>query len=146
MSDRKSVVEDYIDGFRRTDHAGILACLTDDVVWAIHGYRTLRGKDAFDDEIESDAAVGSPALALDRLIEEDDTVVPVGHGETTLKDTGRVAFVFTELFTFTGNLIHRIETFHINVGDTGETLFDVLTEGVRPDQPHLSSLARLDLN
>ena len=32
MSDRKAVVERYIDGFRRTDHDAILGCPTDDVV------------------------------------------------------------------------------------------------------------------
>ncbi len=128
MSDRKAVVADYIDGFRRTDHAAILACLTDDVVWMIHGYRTLQGKDAFDGEIENDAAVGSPTLHLDRLIEEDDTVVAVGRGEMTLKDTGRVGFVFTEVFTFAGNRVCRIETFHINVGDAAETMFEAPAE------------------
>ena len=54
VSTRKQIVEKYIDGFRRTDHAQILSCLTDDVVWELHGYRTLRGKDAFDAEIEND--------------------------------------------------------------------------------------------
>jgi ketosteroid isomerase-like protein len=126
---RKAVVEEYIDGFRHTDRAAILACLTDDVVWVIHGYRTLQGKEAFDGEIENDAAVGSPTLDLDRLVEEGDSVVAVGHGEMTLKEAGRVPFVFTEVFTFEGNRIRRIETFHINVGDTGETLFASPTEG-----------------
>ena len=28
-------------------------------MWVLHGYRTLRGKAAFDAEIENDAAVGS---------------------------------------------------------------------------------------
>jgi uncharacterized protein len=89
----------------------------------------LQGKDAFDGEIENDAAVGSPALFLDRLMEEADDVAAVGHGEMTLKQGGRVGFVFTELFTFMGNQIRRIETFHINVGDTGETLFAAPTQG-----------------
>jgi ketosteroid isomerase-like protein len=95
----------------------ILACLTDDVEWVLHGYRTLRGKAAFDGEIESDdAAVGSPTLHLDRLIEEGDTVVAIGSGEMTLEEADRVAFVFAEVFTFTGDRISRLETFHINLG------------------------------
>jgi uncharacterized protein len=123
VSDRKAVVQQYVGGFRRTDHPSILDCLTDDVVWVIHGHRTLQGKDAFDGEIENDAAVGSPTLELDRLIEEGDTVVAAGHGAMTLKEAGRVQFVFTEIFTFAGDLIRRIETFHINVGDAGQPLF-----------------------
>jgi hypothetical protein len=48
VSNRKRIVERYIDGFRRSDHAQILSCLADDVVWALHGHKTLHGKDAFD--------------------------------------------------------------------------------------------------
>lgn len=40
----------------------------------------------------------------------------------SLKEAGRVAFVFTEVFTFTGDRISRLETFHINIGP-GDTLF-----------------------
>jgi ketosteroid isomerase-like protein len=48
MSARKNVVEKYIEGFRRRDHAQILSCLTDDIVWVLHGAKTLKGKAAFD--------------------------------------------------------------------------------------------------
>jgi ketosteroid isomerase-like protein len=113
------VVEAYIDGFRRSDHAAILACLADDIEWVLHGYRTLQGKEAFDGEIENGTAVGSPTLGLDRLIEEGDTVVAVGNGEMTLKEAGRVPFVFTEVFTFSGDKVSRLETFHINLTSTG---------------------------
>jgi len=47
----KEVVEAYVEDFRRSDHEAILACLADDIVWVLHGYRTLRGEDAFDGEI-----------------------------------------------------------------------------------------------
>ena len=123
VASHKAVVEAYVEGFRRTDHEAILACLTNDVEWVLHGYRTLRGKAAFDGEIENDATVGSPMLNLDRLIEEGDTVVAVGSGEMTLKEADRVAYVFAEVFTFTGDRISRLETFHINLGGPGDTLF-----------------------
>ena len=32
MTENKQTVEKYIEGFRRSDHAMILDCLTDDVV------------------------------------------------------------------------------------------------------------------
>jgi hypothetical protein len=60
------------------------------------------GQEAFGGEIENDDAAGSPTLHLERLIEEGDTVVAIGHGEMTLKEAGRVAFVSAEVFTFTG--------------------------------------------
>jgi ketosteroid isomerase-like protein len=58
MSHRKQVVEQYIEGFRRTDHELILSCVTDDVVWVLHGYKSLQGKAAFNDEIDNAAFVG----------------------------------------------------------------------------------------
>jgi hypothetical protein len=43
----------------------------------------------------------------------------------TLKESGRVSFVFTEVFTFTGDRISRLETFHINIGGSDERLFTI---------------------
>ena len=123
MSARKNVVEAYIEGFRRSDHAAILAYLADDVVWVLHGYRTLRGKEAFGGEIENDAAVGSPTLNVGRLVEEGDTVVAVGNGEMNLREAGPVEFVFAEVFTFVGDKIGRLETFHINVAGRPDAIF-----------------------
>ena len=51
MSTRKSVVQAYFGGFRRSDHVRILACLTDGVVWDLPGLKHLMGKAAFDGEI-----------------------------------------------------------------------------------------------
>jgi uncharacterized protein len=113
MSTRKGIVENYIEGFRRSDHAQILSCLTDDVVWALHGYTTLQGKDAFDAEIESDVFEGSPTLTIDRLIEEGDSVVATGSGSVTRKDGERLPFVFCEVFTFTGDAVSRLDTYHV---------------------------------
>jgi hypothetical protein len=47
---QKATVQRYTDGFRSGDlakMAKILSCLTDDVVWALHGEKTLTGRDAF---------------------------------------------------------------------------------------------------
>ncbi len=59
---------------------------------AVHGHRTLQGKDAFDGEIENDAAVGSPTLEIDQLIDEGDTVLAVGHGVINVAETGETLF------------------------------------------------------
>ena len=53
MTENKRTVEQYMEGFRRSDHAQILSCLTDDVEWEIPGVFHLIGKDAFDREIEN---------------------------------------------------------------------------------------------
>jgi ketosteroid isomerase-like protein len=115
MSSRKAVVEEYIEGFRRSDHERILACLTDDVVWDLLGYTRLQGKQAFDAEIESDATQGSPTLTIDRLVEEGDTVVAIGDGSVALTAGGTLTFVFCDVFTFTGDLISRLETYQVKL-------------------------------
>ena len=53
MTKQKAVVETYTDGFRTRDLAKILSCLTDDVVWALHGEKTLVGRDASTAEADS---------------------------------------------------------------------------------------------
>jgi uncharacterized protein len=111
MSDKKAAVEEYFEGFRRTDRARILALLTEDVVWDLPGYKHLEGKAAFDGEIVGEGFEGSPTLELDRLIEEGDTVVAIGSGsaQQTAGDTAR--FVYCDVFTFAGDLIRRVESY-----------------------------------
>jgi uncharacterized protein len=113
MSKRKSVVERYIDGFRRTDHAQILSCLTDHIVWNLHGFKTIEGKDAFDAEIEGEGFVGAPTLNLERLIEEGDTVVATGSGSVVQQGEQPQEFVFSEVFTFGGDRVSRLDTYHV---------------------------------
>ena len=117
MSPRKEVVETYFEGFRRSDHKQILACLTDDVVWDLPGYTHLTGKDAFDREIEHPDFVGSPTLTVDRLVEEADTVVAIGNGETTHKSGERRRFAFCDVFTFAGDEICRVESYLVPLKD-----------------------------
>ncbi len=111
MSARKAVVEAYVDGFRQGDHARILTCLTDDVVWDLPGYRHLSGKDAFDGEIENEDFIGQPALVVDRLIEEAGTVVAIGDGSALRKTGDRLRFAYCDVFTFRGDVISRVESY-----------------------------------
>ena len=69
MTEQKAVVEAYTEGFRTGDLAKIVSCLSDDVVWELHGDKTLVGRDAF--AAEADSGDGpNPQLTLDRLVEE----------------------------------------------------------------------------
>ena len=113
MSPRKQVIERYIDGFRRTDHAQILSCLTDDIVWELHGHKTVRGRAAFDAEIENDFFEGQPTLEIFRMIEEGDAVAVTGGGRVRQKGGEVLGFVFSEVFHFAGNLVNRLETYHV---------------------------------
>ncbi|HWI03866.1 MAG TPA: nuclear transport factor 2 family protein [Acidimicrobiales bacterium] len=111
LSARKVIVERYFDGFRRSDHAQILSCLTDDVVWDLHGYQRLEGKEAFDGEIENESFVGSPELTVDRLVEEGDVVVATGAGAGTLVSGQLFEFAFCTVFTFAGDLVGHVDSY-----------------------------------
>ena len=111
MSDQKATIDRYMQGFRESDHAVILDCLTEDVVWEIKGHTTLTGKEAFDGEIANDAFEGSPVLTVERTIEDGNVVAVNGTGEGTMK-TGQVfRFAFCTIFTFAGEKVGRVESF-----------------------------------
>lgn len=111
MSEREQTVHRYMEGFRRSDHGAILSCLTDDVVWHIHGLRTTRGKAEFDGEIENPAFEGSPELDVERTIDAGDVVVVTGTGRGHHRDHGTFRFAYNDLFTFRGELIAQVDSY-----------------------------------
>lgn len=116
MSTHRETVAAYFEGFRRSDHEQILALLTDDVVWDLPGQAHLRGKEAFDAEIENPAFDGSPELDVERLVEDGDTVVATGVGRGSLAAGGEVRFAFATVLTFRGELIERVESYVVPLG------------------------------
>lgn len=111
MSMQVSIVERYMEGFRRSDHAMVLDCLANDVVWEIKGHTTLSGQEAFDAEIENDAFDGSPVLTVERTIEDGNVVAVNGTGDARFKDGNPFRFAFCTIFSFDGEKIGRVESF-----------------------------------
>jgi uncharacterized protein len=111
MTENTKTVERYLDGFRASDHAQILSCLTDDVVWNIPGVFHVVGKDAFDREIENDAFVGSPVITLVRMVEENDVVVAEGAVRAQRRDGGVLDAVFCDVFEMANGRIKRLTTY-----------------------------------
>jgi uncharacterized protein len=111
MNTQQQIVHRYMDGFRRGDHDTILACLTDDVVWRIHGVRTTTGKADFDDEIENPAFEGNPELAVERTLHAGDVVIVTGSGVGHHRESGRFLFAYSDLFTFRNNLIAQVDSY-----------------------------------
>jgi ketosteroid isomerase-like protein len=87
MSQNKTTVETYLDGFRKNDHAQILSCLTDDIEWTVFGAFHLTGKQAYDDAIEAPGFTPPPTLDVVRMVEEDDVVMAELTG-SVMRDTG----------------------------------------------------------
>jgi len=113
---RHQIVDRYMEGFRRSDHEAILGCLTDDVVWHIHGVRTTHGVAEFDDEIENPAFEGSPELAVERTVEAGDVVVVTGTGTGHHREHGRFRFAYSDLFTFRDDRIAQVDSYVVPLG------------------------------
>jgi ketosteroid isomerase-like protein len=89
-------VQRYTEGFCSGDLTQIVSCLAEDVVWA---------------------GGPTPQLYIDRLIEERDTVAVVGHGSVDMGSGEPVDFVYSEVFTFRDDLVSRLDTFHVWLGE-----------------------------
>src|SRR5688572_1866802 len=88
MSPNKRTVRKYMEAFGKSNHEEVLSCLADDVEWVIPGMFHVRGKAAFDQQIENDAFVGSPTITITRMVEENDVVVCEGTVRSARKDGG----------------------------------------------------------
>lgn len=108
MTQNKSTVDRYMDGFRRSDHEQVLSCLTDDVEWEIPGAFHVRGKEAFDKHIEDDGFVGGPAITVTRMTEGDDVVVAEGSVRTQRRDGTLLNLAFCDVFEIQGGKIRRL--------------------------------------
>ena len=115
MSENKKVVERYMDGFNKSDHKQILSCLTDDVEWMLPGAFHLKGKDAFDKEIENPAFEGKPEIVVTRMIEENNIVIAEGTVRTKKKDAEYINLVFCDVFEMRGGLIQKLTSYLMEV-------------------------------
>lgn len=115
MSENKQTVDRYMDGFRASDHAQILACLTEDVEWVLPGAFHLHGKDAFDREIENDAFIGPPGIDVHRMTEEDDVVVAEGLVHARKRDGTPLELAMCDVFEMRGGKIRRLTSYLMEV-------------------------------
>ena len=115
MSANKETIDRYMEGFRRSDHAEILSCLTDDVEWIMPGVYHHVGKEAFDKEIENEAFVGRPVITIVRTIEEDDVVVSEGKVQGSFRDGGILNAVFCDVFLMENAKIKRLTSYLMQI-------------------------------
>jgi uncharacterized protein len=115
MTLNKETLATYMEGFRKSDHPKILSCLTDDVEWIIPGAFHVRGKDGFDAHIEDEGFLGSPAITVTRLTEEDDVVVVEGTVQTQRRDGVFLNLAFCDVFEMAGGKIRRLTSYLMEV-------------------------------
>jgi len=97
-----------MDGFNKSDHAQILSCLTDDVVWEMPGFFHHVGKEDFDKEIENDAFEGRPIITVTRMTEEEGVVIAEGTVLTKPKGGNVTPMVFCDVFEMRGGKISKL--------------------------------------
>lgn len=108
MSENKKTIEKYIDGFNKSDHAQILSCLTDDIVWEMPGAFHLEGKQAFDGEIENPNFEGKPVVTITRMTEENNVVIAEGKVSGTRKGGEPFNAAFCDVFEMQDNKIKKL--------------------------------------
>lgn len=114
MSKAKQVVEQYMQGFRESDHEKVLECLTEDVIWHMPGYFHLQGKEDFDKEIENDLFTGSPSIQVFRMTEEATVVIAEGAVQGRFKTGDILDAVFCDVFEFEGLKIKKLISYQMN--------------------------------
>ena len=115
MTENQRTIEKYMAGFRVSDHEQILSCLTDDVEWEIPGIFQTNGKAPFDKEIENEAFVGRPDIAVSRLIEEGDVVVAEGSVRAQKWDGGTLSLRFCDVFVMQAGKIKRLTSYLMEI-------------------------------
>jgi ketosteroid isomerase-like protein len=110
-SGNRATVDTYMEGFRRGDHAMVLACLTDDVEWDIPGAFHIAGKAEFDKNIISEGFVGRPTITVSRLTEEADVVVAEGAVSCAKKDGGTLHARFCDVFELRDGRIRKLTSY-----------------------------------
>lgn len=115
MSRNKDTVSRYMDAYGRSDHAAVLDCLTADVEWVVPGAFRLKGKDAFEREMNNPAFSGKQTLSVSRLIEESNVVVAEGHVESAMRDGTPVALDFCDIFEMRDGRIARLISYLVPI-------------------------------
>ncbi|MFN8639034.1 MAG: nuclear transport factor 2 family protein [Dehalococcoidia bacterium] len=119
MSVNKDTVIRYMEAYGRWDHAAVLASLTEDVEWVVPGAFHLRGRAAFDQEIEGQGAAGPPQIRVGRLIEEDGVVVAEGSVRNALENGGVLSLVFCDVFLMRDGRICQLTSYLMPAGAEG---------------------------
>lgn len=106
MSVNTDTVNRYLDGFRANDHAQILSCLTDDIVWTVFGAFRLQGKEAYDAAIDgAPEFVDPPVLEVVRMVEQGDVVMAELTGTALRAEGGEMRMSMAEVFVMRGGKI-----------------------------------------
>jgi ketosteroid isomerase-like protein len=111
MTTNERTVHDYMEGFRRADHARVLACLTDDVEWVVPGMFQARGQQDFENHIVDEGFRPNPDIVITRVIESGDVLVAEGRVRTERTDGAVVNLLFCDVFEMRDGRIAKLTSY-----------------------------------
>jgi limonene-1,2-epoxide hydrolase len=115
VTSNQRTIETYMDGFRRTDRAQILSCLSEDVEWEVPGLFRVRGKDEFSKHIVDDGFSGKPDIAVTRMSETDEIVFAEGSVRVERSDGALASLVFCDVFEMQHSKIRRLISYLMEI-------------------------------
>ena len=111
MTPNEQTVQEFLDGFRQSDHARILACITDDVEWTLPGLFHARGKKEFEQHIVDAGFRPNPTIDTTRLLELNNVVVAEGHVRTQQTNGTVVNMAFCDVYELKDARIVRLTSY-----------------------------------
>ena len=99
----------------------IADCLTDDVVWVIHGHTRVEGKAAYLAEVDRTGPDVHLEVTADRYLREGDDVVVLGRVRATQPDGQVVDLAFADVVHTRDGLISQLDSYVVAVGPTNVT-------------------------
>lgn len=115
VGSNKGTIERYMEGFRLGDHAMVLDCLDDEVEWIIPGMFHVKGKAAFEEQIENEHFIGHPRITIFRMVEENDVVIAEGAVSATKIAGGELRLIFCDAFTMKQFKVRRLVSYLMEV-------------------------------
>ncbi len=111
------VVARYLLAYESGDHGAVGACLTDDVVWVVHGHTTTVGREAFLAEAARPGPGVRLEIASDRSLRDGDDVVVLGRVRVLPADGDVAHLGFADVFHLRDGLIERLDSYVVPLPD-----------------------------
>lgn len=112
MSEQIACARRYMECYGSGDRDGVAGCLTDDVVWTVHGFARLEGKAAYLAEMErAEPPEGALEVTPERYFEDGNSVVVTGRVRSPLPDGAVFQAVFCDVLTFRRGLACEVESY-----------------------------------
>jgi ketosteroid isomerase-like protein len=105
--------------FEKGDVEGFLACCADEVVWAMVGDKTVKGKKAIREWMGS-MAMEPPRFTVDAVIGDGEFATAFGDMKMKEKDGSIGQYAYCDVYRFEGDKIAELRSYVIKTG-TGET-------------------------